>query len=215
MSWFSDFFHPEKAYQGAQQERENYYNQGQANQQPYNQMGQEAGNYLKNIMDKFGDPAKLQDEWAKGYETSPYAKQMMGQAQESGLGAASQMGLMGSSSALNNIQNQASTIMQGDRQNYMNDLMQKYMAGAGIGQGMYGTGAGAAGQMNQNAQAMGQDSAQNRYNQMSAGGNMFGNMLGGGMGLLGGMLGGPMGGAFGNYFGKMMGNQKNNLGNYY
>jgi len=39
--------------------------------------------------------------------------------------------------------------MQADRERYMKDLMDKYMAAVGIGQDIYGKGAGAAGTLGQ------------------------------------------------------------------
>ena len=215
MSWLTDFFHPGQAYGKAAEANKQGYEQGQAMRQPFIQQGQEAGNGLMDMYNNMMDPGALQNEWAQGYETSPYAQQMMGQAQSSGMDAASQMGLMGSSAALNNIQNQSSNIMQGDRQNYMNDMMQKYMSAMGLGENMYGQGANMAGQGANAAGQFGQQQAGYLGNQAAAGGNMLGNMLGGGAALAGGIFGGPMGGAVGNWFGKKIGNQQNNWGNYY
>jgi len=179
MGFFDDMFNPGKKYQQAGDVMNQYYNQAQGGLKPYDQMGQQAGNYLQDMMNKFMNPGELESEWSKGYETSPYAQQMMGQAKESGMDAASQMGLMGSSAALNNIQNQAGNIMQQDRQHYMDDLMQKYMQGMGIGQNMYGQGASVASQMGQNAMNMGQNMGGLEYGKHAAGPNFLMQMLGG------------------------------------
>ena len=76
--------------------------------------------------------------------------------------------------------------------------MQKYMTGIGIGSDIYGKGANAANSMSQNAMNMGQNSAQNKFNQSNAQGDLFGKLLGGGIGLAGSALGGggwnPFGG---------------------
>jgi hypothetical protein len=76
--------------------------------------------------------------------------------------------------------------MQNDRKQYLDDLMQKYMASIGIGQNLYGTGAAAAGQMGQNAMMQGQNSINNannlaglKYGSVNAPGQMIGNLLGG------------------------------------
>jgi len=82
-----------------------------------------------------------------------------------------------------------------DRQNYLDSLMQKYLAGAGISQGIYGQGANAAGQMGQNAMNMGQNSAEMAYGKQNAGGNMLSGLIGQGIGVAGSALGGPIGGA--------------------
>ena len=73
--------------------------------------------------------------------------------------------------------------------------MQKYLAGAGLAQGIYGQGANAAGQQSQNAMNMGQNSAEMAYGKQNAGGNMLSGLIGAGIGAAGSALGGPMGGA--------------------
>lgn len=209
MSWLSSFLHPGKAYQKGQDQldqywgqAQNFYNQGQGYLQPYNQQGQAAYGNLSGAMQSLLDPQALQDKWASGYKESEAAKNLEGMAQEHGLNAASSMGLMGSTPALQAIQAGTSQIGAEDRQSYLNDLMQKYLAGAGLAQGMYGSGLNAAGQMGQNAMNMGQNamtqgqnSAQMAYNQQNAGGNMLSGLLGQGIGLVGSALGGPIGGA--------------------
>jgi hypothetical protein len=205
MSWLSSFLHPEKAYDKAQQEREKYYNQGQGYLNPYNQNGIDTYGKYSGAMDKLLNPAALQDEWNKGYKESDFAKQNEAMASQSGLNAAQQMGLGGSAPALQAIQSGTAGIVAKDRQQYLDDLMQKYMAGIGIGQDIYGKGAGAAGQMSQNANQMGQDSAQLTFNKNNAQGDMFGKLLGYGAGAIGSALGGPIGGALGAGLSQSMG----------
>lgn len=172
------FLNPERGYEAAGQQMEKYYKDAQGNLQPYNQNGMDQYGRLNDQANQLNDPAALQAKWAQGYEMSPQAQQMLSQSKESGMGAASSMGLMGSSAALGNIQNSAGNIMQNDRQNYMNDLMQKYLASVGIGQNLYGTGANAAGGMANNAMQQGQNMGQSAYGQMNAGGDAFGKLLG-------------------------------------
>lgn len=198
MSMFSDFLHPDRGYQKGQEQLDKYYQQGQGYLQPYNQQGQEQYGNLTDYIKQLMNPQLLQDNWAKGYQESEAAKNAEGMAQEHGLNAAGSMGLMGSNAALNAIQHGTSQIGMEDRQNYLNDLMQKYMAGAGLSQGIYGQGANAAGQMGQNANQMGQNSAQMAYGQQNSRGNMFGGLLGAGATIAGGVLGGPIGGAIAN-----------------
>jgi len=203
MSWLSNWLNPGRGYEKGQeqlnnfnQQAEGHYNQGLGFLDPLRQQGQQQYGTLQNYIQNLMNPEALQNQWAKGYHESDAAKGLEGLAQEHGLNAASSMGLMGSSPALQAIQAGTTGIAAQDRQNYMNDLMQKYMQGAGISQGIYGTGAGAAGGMAQNAMGMGQNSmnmgqnaAQMAYNQQNAGGNMFNSLLGSGLGLLGGYLG--------------------------
>lgn len=195
MSWLSSFLSPGKGYQAGQEQLDKYYGQAQGSLQPYNQNGQEQYGNLQSYIDNLMHPEKLQDEWIKSYTQSEASKNAQGMAQEHGLDAASSMGLMGSSPALNAIQAGTTQIGLEDRQNYLNDLMQKYMGGAGLVQGVYGQGANAAGQMANNSMTMGQNSAEMAYGQKNAGGNMLGGLLGAGIGAVGSALGGPIGGA--------------------
>jgi hypothetical protein len=117
-------------------------------------------------------------------------------SRENALTSASGQGLVGSSAAARAAQEGASQIALADRQNYLNDLMKKYLAGAGFAQNIYGTGANAAGQqsqnamtMGQNAMTMGQNSAQVAQERESAPGKLFGDLIGAGIGLFGGPIG--------------------------
>ncbi len=188
MSWLSSWLHPERGYQAGQQQLNNYYNQGQGYLNPYNMAGQgQMGNlqeYIRNLM----NPQALENKWIKGYKESESAKNLEGMAKEHGLDAASSMGLMGSSPALQAIQAGQSAIGAEDRQNYLNDMMQKYMAGSGLSSGMFNTGAGVAGNMANNANTMGQNSAQMAWGEQNAPGSYLNNLLGLGGGLLGGWL---------------------------
>ena len=197
MSWLSSFLHPEKGYDQAQGQLDKYYNQGQGYLQPYNQNGQDTFGKYSGAMDKLLNPTGLQDEWSKNYQESDAAKQAEAQASQSGLNAAQQMGLGGSTPALQAIQSGTSGIVARDRQQYLDDLMKKYMTGIGIGQDIYGQGANAAGQMGTNAMNQGSNSAQTQFNKTNAQGDLFGKLLGTGLGVAGSALGGPIGGALG------------------
>lgn len=201
MSWLSSFFHPEKGYDAAQAQLDKYYNNAQGRLQPYNQNGQDTYGKYSGAMDKLLNPAALQDEWSKNYKESDIAKQNEAMASQSGLNAAQQMGLGGSSPALQAIQSGTAGIVAGDRQKYLDDLMQKYMTGIGIGSDIYGTGANAAGKQSENDMNMGTNSAQTQFNKTNAQGDMFGKLLGAGAGLVGSAVGGPIGGALGGALG--------------
>ena len=212
MSWLSELFHPDKPYKAAQGEFNKYYQQGQNNYQqgqgalnPYNQQGQQSGGTLQDMLAQLQNPEQLQNQWAQNYQQSPYAQQMQKMSQDAGLNAASSQGLLGSSAALQNIQQQSGNIVNQDRQQYLNDLMQKYMQGIGLGENIYGTGAGAAGQQaglygqqGQSAQNAGQYGSQLEFGGKSALANMRGNIIGGTAALAGNYLTGGLGsGAFG------------------
>lgn len=183
MSWLSNFMNPGGGYKKAQKQYDKYYEQAQNYQKPYNQFGQGQQQTLQDYINSLKDPQALQDKWASGYKESEAAKNMEQMAQQHGLDAASSMGLMGSNTAVNAIQSGTTGIAAQDRQNYLNDLMQKYMAGAGLSQGVYGTGAQAAGQQANNAMQQGDRSAQMAYGQYQAPANMFGKGVGAATGL--------------------------------
>lgn len=195
MSWLSSFLNPGKGYEKGQEKLDQYYQQAQGQLQPYSKQGQAQYGNLNNYIQSLMNPEQLQNKWASGYEESPQAKQAQMMAQNHGLDAASSLGLNGSSPALGAIQAGKTQIGLNDRQNYLDNLMQKYMQGAGLSQGIYGQGANAASGMSNNAMQMGQNSAQMAYNQQNAGGNMMSGLIGAGVGAVGSALGGPIGGA--------------------
>jgi hypothetical protein len=135
-------------------------------------------------------------------------------ARDQGVNAASSLGLMGSSPALQAIQGGTTQIGLDERQRYLSDLMQKYMAGAGLSQGIYGQGANAAGQLGQNAMNMGQSMAEMKAGESGAKGGLFGNLLGMGSSLVGGILGGPLSNKFGQMIGSPQTPQYSLYGNY-
>lgn len=195
MSWLSSFLHPGKGYDKGQEQLNNYYNQGQGYLQPYNTNGMNQYGNLNDVIKNLLDPTELNKKWTESYTESPQAKQAEQLAQQHGLDAASSMGLMGSNTALQATQAGTTQIALDDRQRYLDDLMNKYMQGAGLSQGIYNTGANTAGQMSNNANQMGQNSAQMAFGKQNAGGDLFGKLLGTGVGLVGSALGGPIGGA--------------------
>lgn len=198
MSWLSSFLNPGRGYQAGQQQLDNYYNQAQGYQQPFAQNAQNAYGGLETAQNALLDPQALQDKWSQGYQTSQSAQDAQGMAQQQGLDAASSMGLMGSTPALQALQAGTSQIGAQDKQKYLDDLMQKYLSGINTAQGIYGQGANAAGQMGQNAMNQGQNSAQMAYGQQNAPGQLFGNLLNAGVNAGTSYLTGGMGkGGFG------------------
>ena len=177
MSWLSSFMHPGEPYKKAQEQLDKYYNQSQAFNQPYNQNGLNQGQNIQEMIQKLMNPQSLYDEWSKGYEKSEGARQAEGLANESGLNAASSMGLMGSSPALQAIQGGTAKIGLDERKNYLSDLMDKYKMGAGLSQGMYNTGANAANNEANTANSMGTNSAAAKFGESQAPGAAFGNVL--------------------------------------
>ncbi len=177
MGFFDSLFNPGKGYKKAGEQYEKYYNQAQGYMDPYMQQGKNQMGRLNEAENSLLDPAGLENKWASGYEMSPYAKQMQDQAKGSGMDALSSMGLLGSSTGINTLQQGASNIMNKDRQQYMNDLMDKYKTGIGLGQGMYNTGAGMASNMGTNAMNQGNRMGEAKFGQQNAQGDMFRNMI--------------------------------------
>ena len=177
------FLNPGKGYEKGQGQLDKYYGQSQGYLEPYMNRGNEAGGDLSSAYKALLNPAELQNEWAQGYQTSPYAQDLMGMANQQGLNSASSQGLLGSTPGLQAIQAGTSQIANADRQKYMDDLFQKYIQGAQLAQGIYGTGAQAGSQMGQNAMNMGQNSAQMAYGKQNAPGEMFSNLFGTAMGF--------------------------------
>ncbi len=183
------FFNPGKGYEKGQKELDKYYNQSIGFQQPYNQNGQNQYANLNDMIKNLMDPSALNSKWMESYNTSPQALQAQQMANEHGANAASSMGLMGSNTALNATQAGTTQIGLNDRQNYLNDMMEKYKTAAGLSQGIYGQGANTAGQMGQNAMNMGQNSAEMQYGRENAGGNMISGLIGAGIGGIGSGIG--------------------------
>lgn len=188
------FINPQKGYEKGQEELDKYFQQGQDYLQPYNQFGQNAHADYSGAMKRLLNPETLQNDWIKSYTESEAAKNAARMAQENGLDAASSLGLNGSNTALNAIQGGTTQIGLNDRQNYLDNLMQKYLAGANIAGNIFNTGATTANEMGKNALNMGNNSAQMAFGAQNAPGELFGKLLGtgisaytGGMGGMGGM----------------------------
>lgn len=178
MGMIDDFVNPASGYNAASDQMHKSWDQTQSFERPYWQNGLDQYGRLNTAENNLLDPETLQNKWAGNYSMSPYALSMQRHATNAGLDAASSMGLMGSSAAVGNIQQSAGDIMQSDRQQYMNDLMQKYMTGIGIGQNIYNTGAQMAGIMGNQSQDYGQNMGRMAYGRATAGRDMYGKMTG-------------------------------------
>jgi hypothetical protein len=168
---------PDEGYRAAADQMRKAWEQAQGFQDPYRKAGLDQTGRLNDAENKLLDPSALLADWMSKYQTSPFAQKSMANAKESGLDAASSMGLMGSSSALNNIQNSSSDIMNADRSQYLNDMMQKFMGGIGIGQNMFNTGAATAGNMGKEALGVGENLGQAAYGEKNAPGQFLKDML--------------------------------------
>jgi hypothetical protein len=199
----SSFLNPGKAYKKAGREMDKYYQQGQQAIQPYMQHGNEAYGNLSGAMQKLMDPSALYNDWMGGYEASPYAQDLAEMANNEGLEAASSMGLSGSTPVAQALQAGRTKIMNADRNNYFDKMLNNYISGAGIAQNIYGQGANSASQYGQNAMNQGQQMGQMAYGQQAAPGQLFNNLLQTGLSVafpaygMAKMAGGAMGGSGG------------------
>lgn len=179
----NSFLSPEDPYIEAQKEATRGWGQAQEFQKPFFDKGLEQYPGLMDAIKKLMNPGQLQNDWASSYETSPFAKRSLDMNRDQGLEAASSMGLMGSSGALNNIQRGAGDIVSRDRQTFLDDLMKKYMTGIGLGTNLYDTGASTAGNLGSQAMHHGENMAGLKYGESAAPGQLFGQLLDMGIGL--------------------------------
>lgn len=184
------FMNPQRGYEDADKATRQYWDEAKRYMQPYNDAGVGEIGRLKDATGRLLDPEGLQNQWSQGYEESPYAKDAVMRSTNLGMDAASSMGLMGSSPAIESIQRTGSSIMNADRRNYLQDLMQKYLTGVQTSQNIFGTGASMGSTMGQGAMNTGQNVAQMRYGAANAPGEMFGNLMGTAAGAAAHMYGG-------------------------
>jgi len=172
------FDSPEEPYKKAERPINRSYEEAKNFQLPYSQHGLDQYGRLNDATGMLLNPEELEAKWASGYTQSPYAQRMLDMNKQAGLEAASSMGLLGSSGALSNIQQGAGDIVAKDRQAYLNDLMQKYMQGIGLGENLYGTGASTAGNLGNQAIRQGENLAGLEYGRSRAPNEMLDRLMG-------------------------------------
>jgi len=189
MNMFSSFMHPERGYEKGQEQLDKYYGQSQSYLQPYQEQGQEQYGNLQQAIQSLLNPSSLHDRWLQEYDQSEASKIAQARAMEQGNRAASSMGIMGSTPALQAMQAGGAEIGAQDQQRYIERMIQQYLQGAGLAQNIYGHGANAGNQMSQNAANMGNNSADMAYGKQNAPGQLFGNFLGSAANLVGARMG--------------------------
>lgn len=194
---FQSFLHPERGYEKGQEQLNQYYDQGQNYLQPYNQQGQQAYGQLNGAIDNLLNPQQLYDEFLQNYHQSDASKYAQERAMNQGNRAASSMGILGSTPALQAIQAGTAEIGAQDEQRYLERLINQYLQGANLAQGVYGTGAQAGSQQAQNALNMGTGSAQLAFGQQNAPGQLFNDLLKTGSYAASSGMGGGAGGGSG------------------
>ena len=150
---------PGKGYKKAEQAMQPYYNQSQQYLSPYHQQGQQAYGQLNGAMQQLLNPEQLYDRFANSYQTSDATRRAQERAQQSSLDAANAMGLGGATTTARALTAENQAIESNALQDYIKMLTGQYLEGAHLAQGIYGQGAGAAGQLGQNAMNQGQNMA--------------------------------------------------------
>ncbi len=184
---------PEDAYKKAANQYQKYWDEAQRFQNAYNRAGTDQIPILTGAQNQLLNPQDLLGKWMESYKTSPYAKQSMDNATASGLDAASSMGLEGSSSALHNIQQSSSDIMNQDRQGFLKDLMDKFKSGINIGTDIYGRGATTAGNLGNQALNVGNNMGEMAFGAQAAPGELMKSIISMMMKMYGGGAGGGAG----------------------
>lgn len=178
----------------AQSDLTNYYNQGKSYLSPYATAGNTILPQLTGAASALLNPEQLETNWINSYQESPYAKQLSGITSQAGMDTASSMGLLGSNSALGAITQSTGDIVSKDRQNYLNDLMTKYLGGVNALRSVYSGGENAANALGNLSQTMGENSADLAYNAANGPGDLLAGLIGTAGGAF---LGGPGGAAIG------------------
>ena len=178
MPFWDAILDPGKPARRARQTAEASIDRGAQYTEPYRNAGDRQIPIMEGEQQKLLNPGQMQSDWAQGYETSPWAQQQIQHDTEQGKDLASSMGLLGSSTAATGLNASASQLYQKDRQQYMDDLMKKYMMGIGLGSDFMNRGAQSANQLqgnwSQNAQSLG--TAAHNANQAVP--DMLGNIMG-------------------------------------
>lgn len=171
------FFSPEEGYEAASRRAQQGWQEAKGYQEPFYKHGLDEYGRLNSAIQSLLNPEQLQSQWSMGYETSPMAKRLLDLSREQGLESASSMGLMGSSGALRNLQLGAGDIVAKDRQQYLQDLMNKYLAGLGLSQGIYNTGASTGSELGRQAIGIGETLGGLDYGKARAPGQLLENLL--------------------------------------
>ena len=191
-SALADLFSSGKPYQAGSQAASQEFNQARSDMMPFIQSGQNAINPLTTAANSLLNPAQLRQQWLNSYQESPEAKYEENMATQEGLNSAASQGLLGSTAGEQAIQQGTGLINLQDQQNYLQDLMNKYMGGVNTMRGMYSTGANLTGWMGEGglAENAGNVMGNLAYGRAQAPLSMLNRLIGTGMGYeLGGKPG--------------------------
>ena len=169
------FLHPEKGYEEAQKKWEQAWREAQGYGRPYWEkgLGESGFEALAGAENALLNPGDLLNKWMQDYKMSDFAKNLLRSSKEAGLSAASSQGLLGSNASTQNIEQSAGEITAADLQQYLQDLIQQYLAGVGIAGNIYNQGAGMGRSLLEGAQNYGKGEAELAYGRQNAPGNLL------------------------------------------
>lgn len=181
----SKLLNPSKGYKKGQGQLDKYFNQSQQYLQPYNQNAHAAYGNLNQSIQKLLNPSQLHDEFLSNYNQSEASQMAQARAMEQGNRAAASTGVLGSTPHLQALQAGANEIGAQDQQNYIQQMIQQYMAGVGHLENIYGVGANAGVAQANNAMNMGGESANLAFGRNNANNKLFGDLFSTGIGAYG------------------------------
>ncbi len=177
-----------KPYQDAMDQYQQYFNQGQQAEQPYQQAGNQAIGDYQTWLKGQQNPSGFINNLMGQYQESPYAKYMQQQSMNGAENMASASGLMGSTPLMQQMQQNASNISSQD----MNQWLQNALGiNTQYGQGqnnLIQTGANSANALANMNMQMGQQMGQAAYGQQAGKNQDFWGALGGIGSLIGSFL---------------------------
>jgi len=179
------FGHPEKPYDKAMEQYQNWANKSQGVQQPYLNAGTGAlGNYQQWLQGQ-QDPSGFINNLMGDYSQSPYAKNMQQQAMNAGQNYGSATGLSGSTPLMQQMQQNAGNISAADQNQWLQNVLginTQYGQGQ---QNLMTGGQNAANKLTDMYGNMGKQMGEQSYNREAAKQNNFWNTMGGGLGMFG------------------------------
>ena len=150
-------------YKDAFKQYQKYAQQGIGYHQPYYDAGKNALGGLQDWLGGMKDPSEFINKMMGQYKESPYAHNLQQQAMRAGQNMGSASGMTGSSPLMMQMQQNAGNIASQDQNQWLQNVLGiNSQYGQGLG-GLAGMGQGAAGQMSDIMDRLGQAAGGSRY----------------------------------------------------
>lgn len=159
---------------------------------PFIHNGTQAGQWmLPQLHQDAANPNRVQDQWAQGFQMSPYQQNVLQAVSKHMQALGANSGMLGSGQLQKALQGQLSSDVGQFQNDYVNRAMQLHSMGlTGLGN-MYQTGLGALGNRNNLLNAANEAQLQGNINRDTQGARNFGGFLGA-LGSLGELAGGGL-----------------------